>query len=398
MINIFFTLYGLLMFFLSAVLASPSYEAARIRMFIGKVEIQRAGTTQWTEATLNSLLFNNDKLRTASESRAEFEFEEGGVVVVAENSKVLINTSRKDIKETRSKSITTFYGVVFFMVEKTLPKNQYKIYTPTIISSIRGSSFGVTVEKESGTTKVWVMHGKVLVASTGTQEEIIIQGGDQTTAEKGQSLGKPAALSDSDYVQIKTWIGEDLFKREREKLMAEEQLKIDLAGGRFENKILWVNFLDLSGYSGKWDIQKQFPFFIAEMLKDSVPIPFVYGSEYQEDPEKLALKHKARFVVTGQIALLEIDNIEEIEGKVYRIFSQATVKLIVFVTKGRDNYLVKKIEKEVVVKDPEVKKNTLESLQVYPFNIQSAGFRESILGKAVFKVCQDMAKEMRGLF
>lgn len=176
----------------------------------GKAEIQRAGHITWEPCRQGDALSNNDMLRVLANSSARLKWEDNNTVYVRANSQININIFQDQQKELISRHITVFYGALYFVLKKTLPKAltewaDLKVYTPTTVIGIRGTSFTVEVDKKTGTTDVAVLSGTVLVRNIIRNAALFVASSNKTKVEMNADPSGPLPLEEADVAYLKTW-------------------------------------------------------------------------------------------------------------------------------------------------------------------------------------------------
>ena len=141
-------------------------------------------------------IFTQDRINTGSKAKSSFTFDDGSILTLSENSIVHISKHIYDPdKGLRETMVNLSVGVAKFVVTKTLGKgSSFKVVTPVVTTSVRGTEFVVIVDP-TGKTQVITLDGSVETAPRGPDG----QEGEPSTVSKGESQqvsakGEPGAV------------------------------------------------------------------------------------------------------------------------------------------------------------------------------------------------------------
>jgi len=155
----------------------PEPGAAYITFFAGKVELIHKGKP--AEPSIKLSLNDADLIKTGANSFVLLQVEEMIVVKIAENSTVTV----KSILDGKKRELFTDRGTILSRVV-TLPGNStYKVGTPAIVASVRGTEF--SVKYRPGTAVLAVRRGAVAVSpGNGIKETMVPAGTTATFTDK----------------------------------------------------------------------------------------------------------------------------------------------------------------------------------------------------------------------
>jgi hypothetical protein len=363
---------------------------AKINFLKGKVEIQREGENQWTFAKPDDNLYNNDAVRTYGASYASLGYADESKVLVDQESKVSLNSYYRPGERFKSSFFTAFYGAVFFVIKEMLPKRyEHRVYTPTSVIAVRGTSFNVRVDKETGLTELKVLNGTVLLKNILNTSEKFINAGQQATVAVTKDPVKKDSISQPEISTIKTWISnidQDLIKAELDKQVFRAQRDKAVLSGTLEDKIMMVRLVNLTNFTYKpWDIEASLGRLLSDAIKNVTPQPVIFLDNNQEDPAYLAKKEKAKTVISGEIENFEITKTAGVtaEGDQYREYFKAKITVTLYVVRTIDNSLIKKITLQNEAMGPDTPQNDLTLVKKYSLSLSEKGVRESILGNVL---------------
>ena len=141
-------------------------------------------------------IFTQDRINTGSKAKSSFTFDDGSILTLSENSIVHISKHIYDPdKGLRETMVNVSVGVAKFVVTKTLGKgSSFKVVTPVVTTSVRGTEFVVIVDP-TGKTQVITLDGSVETTPRGPDG----REGELSTVSKGESQnvsakGEPGAV------------------------------------------------------------------------------------------------------------------------------------------------------------------------------------------------------------
>ena len=170
--------------------SSKTSASTIITQIDGNVQIKKAGTQNWQQAEIGTMLFENDSVKTNVNSKATITFFDGSIITLNPETQVEI---KELVKEgTTSIRLKQELGTTLNKIEKLVDAaSRYEIETPAAIAGVRGSQMRVTVAAD-GMTTVQNIEGKIFV--TARDKEIIIPEGGTSIIIPGEPPG-PAFFS-----------------------------------------------------------------------------------------------------------------------------------------------------------------------------------------------------------
>jgi hypothetical protein len=145
----------------------------------GNVFVMKAGTDDWTEATVEMSLEVGDTIKTGDDSGAEITFFDGSTIELEAGTQIEI-TSLDSSPDTGTKTITLMQtiGTTISRVTKLLdPASTYAIETPSGVAAVRGSRLIVRIvfddpNYEDGTVLMTCVEGDIWVVWNGVELRI----------------------------------------------------------------------------------------------------------------------------------------------------------------------------------------------------------------------------------
>jgi hypothetical protein len=170
----------------------------------GDVFVMKAGTDDWTEATVEMPLEVGDTIKTGDDSGAEITFFDGSTIELEAGTQIEI-TSLDNSTDTDTKTITLMQtiGTTVSRVTKLLdPASTYAVETPSGVAAVRGSTMIVRIifddpNYEDGTVLITSVEGHIYWVGQG--EELQLPEGSQVIAsnETAQLVQLSLAVDDS---------------------------------------------------------------------------------------------------------------------------------------------------------------------------------------------------------
>jgi hypothetical protein len=145
----------------------------------GDVFVMKAGTDDWTEATVEMSLEVGDTIKTGDDSGAEITFFDGSTIELEAGTQIEI-ASLDSSPDTGAKTITLMQtiGTTISRVTKLLdPASTYAIETPSGVAAVRGSIMIVRIifgdpNYEDGTVLITTVEGDVWAIWQGVELQI----------------------------------------------------------------------------------------------------------------------------------------------------------------------------------------------------------------------------------
>lgn len=391
---------GLLLPFL-IVLCSSVFCIAEESTFIvldslsGQAELQRAGQNEWTFCKLNQKIYNNDVFRVLDNGVARLRWIDGSVAYVHKNTQIAINLLPR--KNTTSLSHTTvLFGAVFFIVKKMLPNelvNDTKVYTPTAVIAIRGTSFLVDVKDDVACIKM--VCGTALVGNVKKNISRYLGAAFKSVIASGTDPIVPTAVLNDDIDSIKEWVPPQVIDNEIEKQRIEAKRDYTILSGKLDEKCVVVSFADNSGYQGPWKVSQDIPKAFIMVIKQSHPqMNIIFSDTAGPDLLRDAYKHKTRFIVTGTIEAFSLVPRAEISIRADEYWESltGTVRIKLEVVDASEK---KVISEENLIGEVTRKRKEgegWEQLKSSKLRLDDEKFRNSLIGEAL-KQALDQALE-----
>lgn len=358
----------------------------------GKAEVQRAGQQRWALIGKDARLFNNDIIRVLDKSVVRLKWQNGSIIYVNASSQLLINLHKDTINNIFTNYATVFFGAVYFIVNKTLPKGVFtrqetRVYTPTAILAIRGTSFSVNVNKKNGFTRVGIINGTVLIKNILKTQSLFLSAGYQTKVAMNADPLFPEPLLEKEINALKAWVPPDVIIAEMSQQIAQAKADYSTITGKLEEKIVVVPFVNSSVYKGKWKLGENIASMLAEniKLKNRVKCSAVPLSKKEADPIQIGLKEKARFIITGEITRFEIIKRAEITAAADK-YSELSIAKVCLRLQLIDAAAKKEIYKNDFcqeVSGKNIEGNSWKYIGKLKFDLSDQAFTSSILGKAL---------------
>lgn len=176
--------------------AAAEKEVGNVKDLRGTASILREKQTG--PARKNEPIFRADTVSTSDKSKVKLLFVDDSLLMIGENSKVLISTHMD------KKGRTNVFNLADGAVNVIVGKSGLEIHTPTTVSAARGTSYVVWVEND-GTLKtgVAVSEGRVEVRNQeeSVTEKIVVPAGKMSFVEKGKAP-TPAVVAPPEVIQV----------------------------------------------------------------------------------------------------------------------------------------------------------------------------------------------------
>jgi len=132
----------------------------------GDVEKRKPAETLWSNAPLQAILNESDRVRTLSRSYAEITFQDASRIRLNENSQAVIQSMRVDLLEKkRETSVSLVKGDAFAFLKTNQTKRKFDLEIPGVETKVNSNNFWV--QKDEQLTKIANYEGEIEVSSQG---------------------------------------------------------------------------------------------------------------------------------------------------------------------------------------------------------------------------------------
>ncbi|MBN2354875.1 FecR domain-containing protein [candidate division KSB1 bacterium] len=160
----------------------------------GTVQSRESAEMLWRDLSLYSKLYENNRVRTLSNSYAEISFQDQSRIRLNENSQAVIQKMRVDLlKKERDSSVKLEKGAAFALLQTNHKKKKFNLNIPGVKTEINSKNFWV--QKDEDATKIANYEGEIKVSSLETSVIIEENQGSQIGADG--SIGKSRTLLSS---------------------------------------------------------------------------------------------------------------------------------------------------------------------------------------------------------
>lgn len=160
----------------------------------GTVQSKEATEMLWRDLSLYSKLFENNRVRTLSDSYAEISFQDQSRIRLNENSQAVIQKMRVDLlNKERDSSVKLEKGAAFALLQTNQKKKKFNLNIPGVKTEINSKNFWVQKDEEA--TKIANYEGEIKVSSEETSIIIEENQGSQITAEGSIGNSKDLLIS-----------------------------------------------------------------------------------------------------------------------------------------------------------------------------------------------------------
>jgi hypothetical protein len=364
----------------------------------GVVEIQRAGSVKWEYASKSSKLLHNDLVRIPDTGIAVLKWPNGTRSFLHKRSQILVTLIEKKNSTDIVSNVTVMFGAAFFIVKKLLPKDrteEMKIYTPTAVLSIRGTSFLVDVDTVEKNTKVKMVNGILMVKNISKNVSVLLGTPFQTEVTFNQNPLTPRAVLKSDLDSIKRWIPEQVIEKEiATQIESTAQNKIELSSD-YQNQCLVAQFTNLSNYNGKWDIAQEFTQQLSSQLRRTLSKTVVMLVDtIVNDPLETAKSINARFCLTGTIDKFDLVKYATVSARSdeYRETVNARVTVTIRLHDLAQNKDIVSNSFTSEMQGKNTAENSWNTFHKKPFNLSDTSFTKSIIGYVSVNSLTDAVK------
>ncbi|MFH1009512.1 MAG: FecR family protein [Candidatus Latescibacterota bacterium] len=143
-------------------LANEKKPVGSVTFWIGDVDIQECGKTQWDDARLGQPLYEKDKIRTQEESRCEVTLTDQKILRIGENT--LFEVLRDSLGNT-TPGIKS--GKLWMNIRSIVDTEEFVVTTPTAVAAIRGTVYRISCDANHSDYRIY----EGIVAVTPVKED-----------------------------------------------------------------------------------------------------------------------------------------------------------------------------------------------------------------------------------
>lgn len=349
----------------------------------GQAEIQRAGQNEWKFCKENQKIYNNDIFRVLDKSVARLRWSNGSVAYVHQKTQISVSLLQRESGSSLSHT-TILFGAVFFIIKKILPNelvNDTKVYTPTAVIAIRGTSFLIDVQE--GMSSIKMVRGTVLVGNIKKNVSRYLGAAFKTVIAAGTDPILPSAVLSDDIDSIRQWVPSVVVDNEIEKQRLEAKRDYTILSGKLDEKCIVVSFIDSSGYQGPWKLSQLIPKAFVSVIKEHHPRMNISFSDTAGTDLLLdAYKRKTRYIISGTIENFSLVPKAQISVKAdeYRESLTGTVKIKLEVTDAKEKSVISEVNLIGEVTRKRDDADEWQQLETVTFGLDDEKFKNSLIG------------------
>lgn len=157
----------------------------------GNIEAKKPVEPLWKVVPVLAKLFENDRIRTLSNSFAEILFQDKSKIKLSENSQLVIQKARIDLLKNRTEAeVKLEKGNAYAFLSGKSAKKDFKVSVPGAESNINSKSF--YLKKEEKSTKIANYDGEIAISSKG--KSVVIKENQGSTVSDNGGVTDPKDL------------------------------------------------------------------------------------------------------------------------------------------------------------------------------------------------------------
>jgi hypothetical protein len=376
-----------------SVIQAQHVVVATVDSLSGPALLQRAGANDWTHARVGMPLYNNDLFRTGDSCVARLTWFGDNAVYIHPGTQMLVHRKDNGKKEGSLRHFSVMYGALFFLIRSVVGEDEdaaTKVYTPTSVVGIRGTSFSVRVDTADSSTSIRVLNGTVSTMTPDSTRMRTVRPGYTVRYRGAPPYVRTRALKERELDSLRTWVPSSVVDAQIARQEALARKEYDIITQQAQKTALVVPFVDSSGYDGSWPISSVCARIIATLSDESLRrITFTYMQDEKGPPMEQARAYGADYLVQGIIREFEVSQYAGVNAAAdryheRRIASMGVLVRIYDVNEG--TRLGSEYFSHEVVR-PRNEAAQLDSIEhVCGFSFQDTTFTSSIIGLAAQEV------------
>lgn len=170
-----------------------------ITTLVGGVRILKKGGADWHYAKLNEFIEEGDKLETAEDGMVSILFDNGNIVQIQPNSRLIFSVLKRDPKTGEfDNTFEMDVGKIKAVVEKLGEGSNFRVKTPTALCGVKGTVMYLDVSPSS--TQAFYEGGGGVVTSTISGDTQFVESGQNTVSTSAGTISTPVATSTTEMV------------------------------------------------------------------------------------------------------------------------------------------------------------------------------------------------------
>jgi len=162
--------------------ASISTAEVSVKSLNGAVRTKKSDSGVWNRVAERYVLSGGEEVRTGRRAKVTLEFKDGSRVELGPKTSFTIENTGK--KEDSFASMKIGWGRMRAWVRKSMSR-RFRVRTPTAVCSVRGTEFGVDVNRQSGATQIDLMSGLLGVGDNQGNETLLKEGQSVSVTQDG---------------------------------------------------------------------------------------------------------------------------------------------------------------------------------------------------------------------
>lgn len=169
-------------------------DPAQLESYHGQVVIQRNGQNQTLRVGM--AVAEGDIVITGANAFARVAMSDGSHAVVPSNSRILIERLRRfEINDQPDHRLTVQRGRLENSVRPRQSPGTYRVTSPAAVSAVRGTSFRVAFDEDTGTGSTGVLEGRVATLGNGAEELVLNDAGNGVIVSRDGNVMASALLA-----------------------------------------------------------------------------------------------------------------------------------------------------------------------------------------------------------
>ncbi len=274
--------------------------------------VQRAGTNTWNTAKVGDELYNNDIFRTGDSCVARLQWCGHNYVYVHPNAQILIYKKPSEGKESTLRHFSVMYGALFFLIKSVVGEEKEsttKVFSPTCVVGIRGTSFSIHVDSSDSSTKVRVVHGTVSTMSSDSSRTRTLRPGVTAHYRGDAPVLSTSAMTEAQLDSLRSWVPSSVIDEQLRREQAHARKNYNVINNKVAHTAMVIPFTNTSEYKGEWDISVACARIIAAMSNKRLNrVAISYKDVTNETPLQSGESYGAHYVITGEIREFEVSD------------------------------------------------------------------------------------------
>lgn len=363
----------------------------------GLVEYKIPNAKKWQKIKNGQNLDNIVEIRSYEKSSCKIRFDDNTIVYIGEKSRIKYRVISKSMVNKKPLYITAIKGSQYYHIKySSTPNFLPSISTTNATFKSKNVGFNLSQSQDGSYSEITVLMGSLAINSPSKPGTTYIPAGKSTYLEDTKHISSPQK-STLEYIDnISSMfinVNKDLVREQNniEKIRKIKTSKI-LNSSESIKTIIFKSFSVEGLFTGRWNVANGLPRMIIKKLENELTNIIVIDSTSNLTPEKLANAYGDGIYIMGYIDDFSLGKAQQIStsGNDIEEYVKIHLALSILLYDIKSGKLIKEYKFSRKIKGDINTQNNTSKLLVSPFTLDNSYLRESIVGKVLTELLDEI--------